>query len=174
MADVPDRIDLDRHRDLGSWGYNRPVRYAVLSLLTAVVVLGLANLFGQRPATSAAEGPRASLEVYAPERVRGGLLYEARFTIDAHEALAHAVLELAPGWAESQQINTIEPSPIAETSRDGKLLLTLGAVEKGRHFTLYMQFQVNPTNIGHRSTDVSLYDGDVRLVTVERTLTVFP
>jgi hypothetical protein len=174
MADLPDRLDAARHRELAGRRYMRPARYVVLGLVAAVVVLGLLNVFGQRADTSTGESSRASLEVYAPARVRGGLLYEARFTIRAHRKLSHAVLQLAPGWAESQQINTIEPSPIAETSRDGKLLLTLGAVPKGRRFTLYLELQVNPTNVGRRSTDVTLYDGDARLLTIERTLTVFP
>jgi hypothetical protein len=39
---------------------------------------------------------------------------------------------------------------------------------------LYMQFQVNPTNVGRRSADVGLYDGDELLASVDRTVTVFP
>ena len=174
MADVPDRIDLHVHRDLGSWVYNRPIRYALLTVIGAVVVLGLFNVFGQRPGTQAGDSPQARLEVYAPAHVRGGLLYEARFTIRAHKALTHAVLQLAPGWTESQQINTIEPTPSAQTSRNGSLLLTLGAVPKGQHYTLYLEFQVDPTNVGRRNADVMLYDGDAHLVTIKRTITVFP
>jgi hypothetical protein len=174
MADTPDRIELGRHRDLASWGYNRPVRYVLLASVAAVVVLGLFNVFGQRPATTTGHSAKASLEVYAPARVRGGLLYETRLTIRAHEKVDHAVLQFAPGWLESQQLNTIEPSPIAETSRNGSLVLTLGPVEAGEHYTLYMEFQVNPTNVGRRDADVALYDGDTKLLTVDRTLTVFP
>jgi hypothetical protein len=174
MADVPDQIVLERHRDLGSWGYNRPVRYAILALVGAVCVLGLLNVFGQRPSTLTADAPKASLELFAPSRVRGGLLYEARFTIRAHRPLTHVVLQLAPGWAEGHQINTIEPSPIAETSRNGSLVLTLGAVPAGQHYTLWMQFQVDPTNVGHRDAGVVLYDGDEKLLAIDRTITVFP
>src|SRR5690242_12666175 len=106
MADLPDRIDLRVHRDLHSPAFNRPARYAILALIGAVVVLGLLNVFGQRPSTSRAESAKASLEITAPSRVRGGLLYQARFTIEAYEQLDHAVLQLGPGWPESQQMNT--------------------------------------------------------------------
>jgi hypothetical protein len=174
VADVPDRIDLKTHRDLGSWSYNRPIRYVILGLVAAVCVAGLFNFFGQRPSTSTAESAKATLELTAPARVRGGLLFQARFTIRAHDALSHAVLQLAPGWTESMQLNTIEPGPIAETSRNGSLLLTLGPVPAGQHYTLYMQFQVNPTNVGRRNADVMLYEGDTKLFTIERTITVFP
>jgi hypothetical protein len=174
VADIPDRLVLRRHLELQSYGFFRPVRYALLGLIGAFLLLGLFNLFGQHPDTVTATSAKADLELYAPDRVRGGLLYEARFTIRAHEDLTHAVLRLQPGWTESQQINTIEPSPLAETSRDGDLLLTLGPVEKGQKFVLYIEIQVNPTNVGRRSADVVLYDGDERLLTIERTLRVFP
>jgi hypothetical protein len=37
-----------------------------------------------------------------------------------------------------------------------------------------MQFQTNPTNIGHRPQTVWLYDGPRLLLTLHRTITVFP
>jgi hypothetical protein len=174
MADLPQRIVLARHLELRSPGFNRPVRYALLALLAAFLVAALFNVFGQKAETLTATSPKADLEVYAPTKLRGGLLYEARFTISAHDDLTHVALRLQPGWAESQQINTIEPSPIAETSRDGDLLLTLGAIPKGQKYTLFIEFQVNPTNVGARDADVVLYDGDKRLLTIERRIRVFP
>jgi hypothetical protein len=50
-------------------------------------------------------------------------------------------------------INTIEPSPTEETSDDGKLSFELGPIAAVKTFVLYMQFQVNPTNVaGTRRT----------------------
>ena len=69
------------------------------------------------------------------------------------------MLLLDPGWLEGITINTIEPSPIGEGSRDGKLVLELGHIPAGATYLLFIQAQVNPTNIGHRSQDVALYDG---------------
>ena len=174
MAEVPDRIDLRTHRDLQSWAFNRPTRYVILALVAAVCVAGLFNLFGQRPSTATAENAKATLELTSPERVRGGLLFQARFTITAHEALTHVVLQLAPGWSEGMQMNTIEPSPIAEGSRDGKLVLELGHVPKGSKYILFIQLQVNPTNVGRRSQDVAIYDGETLVSTIDRTITIFP
>ena len=37
-----------------------------------------------------------------------------------------------------------------------------------------MQFQVNPTNVGRRSADVGLYDGEAQIASVDRTVTIFP
>jgi hypothetical protein len=71
-------------------------------------------------------------------------------------------------------INTLEPSPLGEASRNGDLALDLGHIPAGADHVLYMQSQVNPTNIGHRETDVTLYDGAAKLVHIDRTMTVFP
>src|SRR5712691_2189407 len=93
MADIPDRIVLKRHRDLKSYGFNRWVRYAVLTPIVTLLLLGLFNLFGQRPEKLYAEGPSAKLEVYAPSALRGGLLFEGRFTIYARQELKNAQIE---------------------------------------------------------------------------------
>jgi hypothetical protein len=174
MADQPDGIVLNRHRDLSGPGFNRPLRYVLLGLLMAFLLLGLFNVFGQRPSGTTVDTPTAKLELYAPSRLRGGLLYEARFTITAHHDVKRALLQFSPGWNEGQQLNTIEPSPIGQASRDGDMLLTLGHIPAGQRFRLFMQFQVNPTNVGHRVADVTLYDGAAKLATIRRTVTVFP
>ena len=146
----------------------------MLGLLAAFLLLGLFNLFGQRPGGTFVDTPRAKLELYAPSRLRGGLVYEARFTITAHQDVKRALILLSPGWNEGQQLNTIEPSPLGQASRNGDLLLTLGHIPAGQKFRLFMEFQVNPTNIGHRRADVTLYDGGTKLATIHRNVTVFP
>ena len=72
------------------------------------------------------------------------------------------------------QINTIEPSPLGEASRNGDLLFTLGHIPAGQKHILFMGFQVNPTNVGRRAPTSTLYDGGTQLVDLDRTLTVFP
>jgi hypothetical protein len=173
VADVPDQLVLKVARDREG---RRDVvaRRVLLSGLLVVLVLGLFNVFGQRPSRMTAEADTARLEVYAPERVRGGLFYEARFRVDAVRELDNATLVLEPGWAEGITINTVEPAPLGEASRDGKLVFELGRVPAGQKHVFFLQLQVNPTNVGHRSQDVQLFDGDELLATVERTITVFP
>jgi hypothetical protein len=175
MAEIPEGIVLKRHRELQSPGFNRRVRYVLLSLVAVFLLVGLVNTFGQRPARLVGTNATAKLEVYAPSRLRGGLLFEGRFTILAREELKNAQLELAPGWSEGMQMNTIEPGPLGEGSRDGNLLFTLGHVPKGDVYRLFTQFQVNPTNVAwRRNADVRLYDDGKLLFTVHRNVTVFP
>jgi hypothetical protein len=173
VADLPEHLDLGRHRD-ASWWSELIARWIVLALLTAVSLAALLNVFGQDPDTSLASDDAAGLEVYAPEAVRGGLFFEGRFTVIAKDALEDVVLVLAPGWPENMHINTIEPAPTEETGRDGRLTFHFGPLGAGERLVVYMQFQVNPTNVGRRSADVELYDGQTLIATVERTITVFP
>jgi hypothetical protein len=173
VADVPDQLVLKVARDREG---RRDVQFrrVALSALLVVLLLGLLNVFGQRPSTTSAEAADARLEVYAPERVRAGLYYEARFRIDAQRELENATLVLDPGWAEGITINTVEPSPLGEASRDGRLVFELGRVPAGRKHVFFLHLQVNPTNVGHRPQNVELFDGEELLATVNRTITVFP
>lgn len=173
MAEVPDQLTLNVARDREG-KRDVKVRRIMVAALVVFLGLGLFNLFGQRPATTTAEANAATLEVYAPKRIRGGLFYEARFRVDAARELKEATLVLDPGWAEGITINTVEPSPLGEASRDGKLVFELGRIPAGQKHVFFLQLQVNPTNVGHRSQDVQLFDGDELLATVERSVTVFP
>ncbi len=174
MAEIPDRLVLKRHRDLDGRRWHPLVRRALLLLLAVLPVLALINVFGQRPATSSASTPAASLKVYAAKRVRGGLLYEARFHVVAKQELKDATLVLSPGWLEGMTVNTIEPSPLGESSRNGSLALELGHIPAGESYLLFIQFQVNPTNVGHRAQNVALDDGEKRVLSIHRSVTVFP
>lgn len=174
MARGPDTILLKRHRDLDGRKNEIWVRRGLFSLLCVVPVLALLNLFGQRPSASSASAGPAQLNVYAPPRVRGGLLYEARFRVTARQDLRKAILVLGSGWSEGMTMNTVEPAPVSETSADGRLSLELGPIAAGRSYVLFIQLQVNPTNVGHRSQPVELYDGKRKLLELHRTITVFP
>jgi hypothetical protein len=175
VAEIPDTIVLKRHRDLEGRHKDVWIRRGLLALVGLVPLLALFNVFGQRPGGSTAGTAAARLQLYAPSRVRGGLLYEARFHITARQELKKAILVLDPGWGEGQQINTIEPSPSGEASRDGQLEFTLGHIPQGQTYLLFMQFQVNPTNVAwRRPQNVELFDGNTHLLTLKHKLTVYP
>jgi hypothetical protein len=174
VADIPEGVVLNRDRDLAGRGYEIWIRRGLFLLLPIVALLALLNLFGQRPATTKAASSAATLKLYAPGRVRSGLIYEARFRVTAHQDLKSATLVLEPGWLESMTLNTIEPSPVNESSKNGRLSLELGHIPAGGSYLLFLQFQTNPTNVGHRSADVTLLNGDQELVHIDRSITVFP
>ena len=174
MAAAPDTLTLKTHRDqVGRRNYVW-IRRALLSLLVVIVGAGLLDLFGQRPATSTAASSVARLQVYAPIDARSGLVYAARFRVDARLELKDATLVLWPGWAEQYTVNGLAPQPLTEGSNDGKLVFTFGRVPAGQHLTFWVSLQINPTNIGRRSQRVELFDGKTLLLTVNRTITIFP
>jgi hypothetical protein len=173
VADLPQFLTLKHNRD-ASERVELALRRVFFSLLALVALAALLNVFGQRPTESLAAASVADLRVLAPEAIRGGLYYEGRFTVEAKEEIDHATLVLDGGWTEQMQINTIEPSPIGEASRDGRLALDFGHLDAGHKLVVFLQYQVNPTNVGRRSQDVELYDGETLLTDVDRTVTVFP
>jgi hypothetical protein len=174
MAGAPDGIVLKRHRDLEGRTRHPLVRRVLLGLVLALLVVALFNVFGQRPTTSRAAVDAAVLSVYSPARVRSGLLYTSRFHLTAKTDLRDARLVLASGWFEGMQVNSTVPQPVNEGSENGNVVFDLGHIAAGDSSIVWVQFQVNPTNLGHRSQRVALYDGRQQLLAVNRSITVFP
>ena len=150
------------------------VRRAILTLLGLIVLLGLLNRYGQRPADSVARVPAATMRLSAPEHIRGGLFFQSRLEISAAQAIDHPRIVLDEGWVEGMQVNSIEPGAETETSRDGKLVLSYGKLAQGDLLRVWLQFEVDPTNTGERSYGVELDDETRPLARISRTLRVLP
>ena len=171
---APETLSLKTHRDQVGRAWFVWIRRALLGLLAVVVVLALLNQFGQRPVTSSASSAKAKLQVYAPVRARSGVIYAARFRVDAVRPLRDPTLVLWPGWAEQYTVNGATPQPVSQGSHDGRLVFGFGHIPRGQHLTFFLSLQVNPTNVGHRAQNVWLYDGRRQLVAVHRTITIWP
>jgi hypothetical protein len=155
----------------GLWG-----RRTMMVVLTAVAVLALVGVFGQRTVHSAAAGPAATMVLDAPRVLRGGLLFQSRVRITATRTVEHPRLVLDRGWLEGMQISSITPDPDGQSSRgDGRTVLTWSdPLAAGSHTTIWMQFQVDPTSVGHRPYGLELDDAQQRLARIDRSLTVLP
>ena len=171
---APQYIVLGRHRDLEGRQRDPWARRVLLGLLGLVCLLGLLDLFGQFSGTIHAAPSRAELSVSAPTRVRSGLLYTARFEVRARASIKQAWLVLDKGWFENVQVNSYVPQPVSQASRDGRVAFELGHIPAGHSYVFYLQFQLNPTDLGHRSENVELDDGTQRIVRIQRTATVYP
>jgi hypothetical protein len=174
VASAPDQLTLKRHRDLVGRERKPYVRWVLLALIGLVLLLGLANVFGQRPHTDTAAADGVELEVYSPEHLRSGLFFMSRFTIRAEREIEAATLLLDPGWLEGITLNTLVPSPVGEANRAGRIALDLGRVPADTKHVFFLHFQVNPTEVGRRSQDVELHDGETPLLHIARTVTIFP
>lgn len=131
MADTPQYLTLKVNRDRTEW-VELTLRRSFFALLTIIILAALLNVLGQRPTNTFAASSAADLHVFAPKALRGGLYYEGRFTVEAKQDIVKATLVLDSGWTEQMEINTIEPSPVGEASRDGKLALDFDALENAR------------------------------------------
>jgi hypothetical protein len=149
-------------------------RRVVMTVFTLFAAAALWGFFGQRASDSAAAGPAARMKLSAPETVRGGLFFQSRVEIRALTAIEHPRLVLDEGWIEGMQVNSIEPSPESETSRDGRVVLSYGGLEAGDLLRIWLQFEVDPTNVGKRSYGFELDDEARPLARIDRTLRVLP
>ena len=149
-------------------------RRAVLTGFAVIAVLGLLDVFGQGTTQSTALAPAAVLRVNAPSAVRGGLFFQSRVEIRARRAIEHPRLVLDVGWVEGMQVNSIEPAPVSEASRDGRVVLSYDRLHAGDLLVVWMQFEVDPTNVGHRSYGLELDDAEARVAAVHRWMTVLP
>jgi hypothetical protein len=174
MADVPEGVVLERNRDPAGRGYQLYVRRGLLCLIAVLPVLALLGVFGQTPSTTTAQAPAASLSVTAPTRLRSGLIFQVRVEVDARRDLHELQIVFDRGWWESMSVNSIVPEPTSEASRDGKVVLSYGALPAGRKLAAWIYFQVNPTNVGERRENVAIEDGSTPLAELHRSLTIFP
>jgi hypothetical protein len=150
------------------------LRRALLAVFALLVVAVLAGAIGQAPVRSTTVAPAARLVLSAPNRLRGGLLFQARIDVHAHTRIANPQLTLGPGWFEGMQVNTIEPQPSQESGSGDRVTLSYDTIDAGETLTVWLQFQVDPINVGRRNADVRLLDGTRTLAIVSHSLTILP
>jgi hypothetical protein len=149
-------------------------RRAVMTALAAVAILALAGVLGQEARTSSATGDAVSVQLRAPETLRGGLLFGSRIVLTAHRDVEHLRLVLDRGWIEGMQVNSITPDPQSESVSGDRTELSFDALDAGRTMTVWLQFQVDPTLVGRRPYGLEVADGQTPLLRLHRTITVLP
>jgi hypothetical protein len=174
VAQAPQTLTLKTNRDRGNWWQSPWLRRVLLLAPSALVVLALLNVFGQRMVTSRATAPEATLSVAAPERARSGVIYAAHFRIAAVRDVRKARLVLDQGWADGYTVNGQAPQPLTQGSSDGRLNYGFGHIPAGHQLLFWLSLQVNPTTVGRHQQSVRLYDGRKLLATVRRSVFIFP
>jgi hypothetical protein len=174
MENLPGSLTVERHALLGGRERHPWYRRGLFSLLIVLPVLALLNVFGQKPSVSDASAAAGTLTVQAPERVRGGLLFQVRVDVKAAQDIKEPQLVLNPGLLDQLTLNTVEPDPVSQSSSNGRLTLSYGSIPAGQRLTVWLQYQANPANLGTQSANVLLTDGDEPIATVRRDITIFP
>jgi hypothetical protein len=171
---APETLTVKTHRERANWWQSSWVRRTLLLVPIALVVLALLNVFGQHMTTTKSAAPAATLIVSAPTHARSGLVYAARFRVDAIRDLKNATLVLDPGWADGFTVNGEAPQPLTQGSANGRLNFGFGHIPAGSHLTFWLSLQVNPTTVGHHTEWVRLFDGTQLIAVMHRDLFVFP
>jgi hypothetical protein len=172
---LPDGIDPDAGRGLARQRSTTWAPRVVVLGFTALVLMGLLNLFGQATTTSRASTGRADLIVTAPASLRGGLIFQVTFEVVARRDIRDARLLLSQGWFSGFSVNSEVPQPSTQDSVNGAVEFGLGPIHAGHRKVVRIYFQVNPTAVAWKRTqDVELDDGMIRVATVHRTTTVYP
>jgi hypothetical protein len=166
---VPESFSAIPNRERGQRA-GLAARRGVMTIFAAISLLGLTGAIGQGTVTSRA----SELTVNAPETVRGGIFWQARIEVRATRPIEHPRLVFADGWLEGMQVNSIEPAAVSESSRDGRLVLSYGSLEPGDLLRVWMQFEVDPTNVGKRSLALELDDAETPLARIDRDIRVLP
>ena len=180
MSASTTQFDLGRTRDLAGRTSHPWFRRAALAVMAVFVIAALTGQFGQSPQTRVARGDAATLTVKMPERLRGGLMWPARIEVRARENMSAPTIVLGSGFIRGMQMNSIEPSPVSETTRPptvadpAALAFTFPSMDAGDVLTLYLQLQVNPTTVGRQDASVSLEAPGIDPVRSPATLTVLP
>ncbi|HEX6457872.1 MAG TPA: hypothetical protein VF032_03050 [Thermoleophilaceae bacterium] len=171
---MPGSIRTDTYRDLKGRASHPWHRRALLVLILVIPILALLGVFGQGTDRTEANAPGASLTMSGPSRLRGGLLFQWKLQVLAHQDLAKPKLTLDEGFLNGLTVNTIEPQAAQELNRNGRLVLEYDTLNAGQLLTVWIQYQVNPTTVGSRTVRLELDDGDTPVTSLTRHVTVFP
>jgi hypothetical protein len=173
-AECPFGIDRARHQDLASRGHHVWWRRVALSVIAVIPVLALFNVFGQHAAPVTYDSAAASLVIDSPARARGGLVFTTGIVITPRQPLNDARLYLGNGWFQAMTLNGITPQPSSQGAQGDWQVWDFGQIPAHATFHVWISWQTNATNAGRHSQPVALYDGGTKLMTIQRTLTVFP
>jgi|1186.fasta_scaffold465488_1 hypothetical protein len=174
VEELPGDLTIEHHALLHGRERHPVYRRGLFAVICVLPVLALLNVFGQHATSQTVHGTGATLEVEAAKNLRGGLLHQLRLTAVATRDMEHPQFVLSPGWFEQNTENSIAPDPLEQSSSNGRVVLSYGPLKAGQKLTVWIDFQVNPVNVGRRTVNVELTDGPRSVAFVKRNLTVFP
>src|SRR3954470_19603355 len=100
MDRLPGDLNVETHALLEGRARHPWYRRTLMAAVCVIPLLALLNVFGQAASSHTRSGATADLRVDVPDRVRGGLMYQARIDVTAKSDLKEPQLVLGPGWWE--------------------------------------------------------------------------
>jgi hypothetical protein len=102
------------------------------------------------------------------------LIFTTEIMVTPHQKIRDGQLYLDKGWFQNMSLNGVSPQPSNQGAQGQWQTWDFGKMPAGQTFTVWISWQVNPTNLGRHPETVELYDGNNKIMTIHRTLTVFP
>ena len=174
VAELPGSLSVETHASLRGRERHPVYRRVLFGLVCVIPVLAVINLFGQHATSKTVDGAGATLDVEMAKELRGGLLHQLRMTVTATQDMEHPQFVMSPGWFEQNTENAVVPDPIEQSSSNGRVVLSYGPLHAGQKLTVWVDFQVNPINVGRRTVNIDFNDGPRHVASFKRTITVFP
>jgi hypothetical protein len=171
---LPDALDRARHCDMRGRDWHVWWRRFALLAILALPVLGLVNVFGQRESSTTVRGALASVQIVAPSAVRAGIVFTTQIVVTPRAPITDCELYLGQGWFAGMTLNGVTPQPSDQSSDGPWQIWQFGDLGVGQRLRLWISWQTNPTTVGHHSQPVAVYDGERRLVTVHRSMMIYP
>jgi hypothetical protein len=172
---LPGALDHSRDSDLSGRHAHPWIRRVILALLCLLVLAALLNLFGQEPVRETARGGGATLGLEAPTALRGGLVFQTRVEIEATDrAIGQPTLFLSDGWFDSVTLNAISPEPTGQKGEADGVTWQFGPLAAGDSFTVWAEWQVNPSRVGSGRHRLELRDGELPLTSINHSIRSFP
>jgi hypothetical protein len=171
---VLEGLEVDRHRNLVGRRSSPWVRRTVMTIVAAICLAGLLNVFGQRATKSDARGGGVRMQVIAPPALKTGDVFQLRLRVTAPAGIKSPKVVLWPGLLDGLTINTITPDASTQLSRNGATALSYDKLDPGDTLDIFIQVQVNSTAHGRHKWRVDIDDNTDHLLTWTKTVPIFP
>lgn len=143
--------------------------------LGAILLAGLAGLFGGKPdMTRRIDSTDARLTVKAPVVIRNGMFFETLVEVRARRPIAQLVIAISDPLWRQMTINTMIPAASEESYSDGAQRFTFDSLDAGDTFRFKVDGQINPSLLIGNRGDITILDGERRLVSMPVTVKVLP
>ncbi|EQB14157.1 hypothetical protein RLDS_14635 [Sphingobium lactosutens DS20] len=143
--------------------------------LGAILLAGLAGLFGGKPdMTRRIDSADARLTVKAPTVIRNGMFFETLVEVRARRPVAQLVIAMSDPLWRQMTINTMIPAASEESYSDGAQRFTFARLDAGDTFRFKVDGQINPSLLIGNRGDITILDGERRLVSMPVTMKVLP
>ena len=156
-------------------GWHRHANPAAVLALGLFLATALAGAFGGQPhPTRTITTPSADLTFQLPERIRNGMFFEMRTTVETKRPFADLTLAVSSTYWRDMTINSMIPGPTEETSENGLYRFSYGPIDANQTLTIKFDGQINPPLFGGTKGNILLMDGNTVVATIPVKMRVLP